>query len=124
MARRRKRSEPGFNLAFLDIMSCGFGAVILLFLMLAFFATFIIFLDQKLVRSSVSTPAEKADQDRTKPTIDFYSVLPDRKVEIPVSEEEQKAIKNPSINKTSGDKFLLQAGSMQWIEIIVGNVLN
>ncbi len=34
MARRRKRSEPGFNLAFLDIMSCGFGAVILLFLML------------------------------------------------------------------------------------------
>jgi len=34
MTRRRRRSQPGFNLAFLDIMSCGFGAVILLFLML------------------------------------------------------------------------------------------
>ncbi len=86
---------------------------VFLFLMLAFFAAFIIFLDQKLVGNSVSTPVEKQDQDRTKPTFDFYSILPDRKVEIPVSEAEQEAIKNPSINKTSGDQALLQVGSFQ-----------
>lgn len=86
---------------------------VFLFLMLASFAAFIIFLDQKLVGNSVSTPVEKQDQERTKPTIDFYSILPDRKVEIPVSEEEQEAIENPSINKTSGDQVLLQVGSFQ-----------
>ena len=58
-------------------------------------------------------PVEKQDQDRTKPTFDFYSILPDRKVEIPVSEKEQEGLENPSINKTSGDQVLLQAGSFQ-----------
>ncbi|MDH5353266.1 MAG: SPOR domain-containing protein [Gammaproteobacteria bacterium] len=86
---------------------------VFLFLMLGFFAAFIIFLDQKLVGTSVSKPVEKQNQDRTKPTIDFYSVLPDRKVEIPVSEEEKQAIENPTINKTAGDQVLLQVGSFQ-----------
>ena len=31
---RRKRSFSGFNLSFLDIMSCGFGAVVLVFLII------------------------------------------------------------------------------------------
>ena len=30
----RKRSFSTFNLSFLDIMSCGFGAVVLIFLMI------------------------------------------------------------------------------------------
>lgn len=34
MARRKKRSFSTFNLSFLDIMSCGFGAVILVFLII------------------------------------------------------------------------------------------
>ncbi len=34
MARRSRREAPGFNLAFLDIMSCGLGAVILIFLLM------------------------------------------------------------------------------------------
>ncbi len=34
MARRRKRSFTTFNLSFLDIMSCGFGAVVLVFLII------------------------------------------------------------------------------------------
>lgn len=34
MARRRKRSFSTFNLSFLDIMSCGFGAVVLVFLII------------------------------------------------------------------------------------------
>src|SRR6056297_1290420 len=31
---RRKRSFTAFNLSFLDIMSCGFGAVVLVFLII------------------------------------------------------------------------------------------
>ncbi len=34
MGRRRKRSAIAFNLSFLDIMSCGFGAVVLVFLII------------------------------------------------------------------------------------------
>ena len=34
MARRKKRSFTTFNLSFLDIMSCGFGAVVLVFLII------------------------------------------------------------------------------------------
>ena len=34
MARRKKRSFSTFNLSFLDIMSCGFGAVVLVFLII------------------------------------------------------------------------------------------
>ena len=33
MVARRGRESPGFNLAFLDIMSCGLGAVVLVFLL-------------------------------------------------------------------------------------------
>jgi cell division protein FtsN len=87
---------------------------IFLILMLLSFAAFILFLDQKIVRSSHdSKPVVSEDKNRDKPTIDFYSVLPDRKVEIPVTEEEKEALKNPSINKTSGDQVLLQVGSFQ-----------
>jgi len=87
---------------------------VFLLLMLASFAAFIVFLDQKIVRSSHDlNPIASQSQDRTKPTIDFYSVLPDRKVEITVLEEQKEGIKNPSINKTSGDQVLLQVGSFQ-----------
>ncbi len=87
---------------------------ITLLLMLGLFATFIVYLDQRIVSNSHSTDnTERNDADRTKPKIDFYSVLPDRKVEIPISEEEQEGIRNPSINKTSGDQVLLQVGSFQ-----------
>ncbi|MCP4236897.1 MAG: hypothetical protein GY770_25515, partial [Aestuariibacter sp.] len=87
---------------------------VILLLMLGMFAAFIVYLDQRIVSSSHSTDNTKHnDADRTRPKIDFYSVLPDRKVEIPISEEEQEGISNPSINKTSGDQVLLQVGSFQ-----------
>ena len=34
MARRRRQANTAFNLSFLDIMSCGFGAIVLLFLIM------------------------------------------------------------------------------------------
>lgn len=87
---------------------------VFLFLMLALFAGFILFLDQKIVRSKDgSSKATTSQPKSTKPTIDFYSVLPDRKVEIPVSEQEREGIANPSINKTDGKQVMLQVGSFQ-----------
>jgi cell division protein FtsN len=85
-----------------------------LFLMLGIFAAFLLFLDQKIVQSN--TPAESTKTSKPvddKPRIDFYSILPDRVVDIPISEEDQQAIENPSINKTAGEAIFLQVGSFQ-----------
>ena len=36
MAKRTRKAEDGFNLAFLDVMACGLGAVILIFMLVDF----------------------------------------------------------------------------------------
>ena len=61
---------------------------IFLVTLLVSFAGFIVFLDQKLVQPQAqpSQPATAPQNPETKPTIDFYSVLPQREVEIPVSD--------------------------------------
>lgn len=85
-----------------------------LFLMLGIFAAFLLFLDQKIVQNNA--PAESSTTSKPvddKPRIDFYSILPDRVVDIPISEEDQQAIENPSINKTAGEAIFLQVGSFQ-----------
>lgn len=89
-------------------------AWVFLFLILGLFAAFILFLDQKIVKTSTPTPAaETKKQENDKPRIDFYSILPGRVVDIPVSEEEQQAIENPAINKTADQTVILQVGSFQ-----------
>jgi hypothetical protein len=71
-----------------------------LFLMLFSFVAFILFLDKKIVDSGAGSSSEQPQVgSENKPTIDFYSVLPKRKVDIPISDEERAAIENPSINK-------------------------
>ncbi|MCP4389487.1 MAG: hypothetical protein GY802_14420, partial [Gammaproteobacteria bacterium] len=58
-----------------------------LFLMLLSFVAFILFLDQKIVSSGAgNTPEQASGNSENKPTIDFYSVLPQREVEIPISD--------------------------------------
>lgn len=85
-----------------------------LFLMLLSFVAFIMFLDQKIVSSGAGNTQESpASGSENKPTIDFYSVLPQREVEIPISEEDRAAIENPSINKEAVDQSILQVGSFQ-----------
>ncbi len=85
-----------------------------LLLLLASFVAFILFLDQKIVRSAADTDAQtQSSSSATKPKIDFYEVLPRRKVEIPISEEEQQAMENPVINKQAQDQTILQVGSFQ-----------
>ena len=85
-----------------------------LFLLLLSFVAFIMFLDQKIVSSGAGTSRESAESgSENKPTIDFYSVLPQREVEIPISDEDRAAIENPSINKEAVDQSILQVGSFQ-----------
>jgi cell division protein FtsN len=85
-----------------------------LFLMLGMFAAFLLFLDQKIVQNNAPAQSPKTVKSvDDKPRIDFYSILPDRVVDIPISEEDQQAIENPSINKTAGEAIFLQVGSFQ-----------
>lgn len=87
---------------------------VFLLMMLGMFAAFIAFLDQKIVRKGDSVPQQETSTENiTKPRFDFYSVLPDRILDIPVSEQEREAIENPKINKTEGEMVLLQVGSFQ-----------
>lgn len=87
---------------------------VLLLLMLLSFVAFILFLDRKIVDSGAGGVREEAAGGNVdKPTIDFYSVLPRREVEIPISEKDRAAIENPSLNKEAVDQSILQVGSFQ-----------
>ncbi len=85
-----------------------------LLLLLASFVAFILFLDQKIVRSAAETGVQtQSSSSEVKPKIDFYEVLPDRTVEIPISEEEKQAMENPVINKQAQEQLILQVGAFQ-----------
>ena len=87
---------------------------VFLLLILASFVAFVLFLDQKIVQSGAEDqPRQESTGSKNKPTIDFYSVLPERELEIPISEEDRDAIENPSINKEVVDQSILQVGSFQ-----------
>ncbi len=87
---------------------------VFLLLVLGSFMAFVLFLDQKIVNNGAGdNQQQESTGSKNKPTIDFYSVLPQRKVEIPISEEERAAIENPSINKEVVDQSILQVGSFQ-----------
>ena len=83
-----------------------------LLLILASFVAFVLFLDQKIVNSGTNAnKPQESSNSVNKPTIDFYSVLPKCKVDIPIDEEDRDAIENPSFNKQAVDKSILQVGS-------------
>jgi cell division protein FtsN len=86
---------------------------IFLLMMLASFVAFILYLDQKVVEQGAAGGEQRQEGGENKPTIDFYTVLRERKVEIPISEEEREAIENPSINKDAVGQAILQVGSFQ-----------
>jgi len=70
---------------------------IILLLIIGLFAAFVFFLDTKVDKGEIAKPAEATQKKDDKPRIDFYKILPDRTVDIPISEEDQQAIENPSI---------------------------
>ncbi len=85
-----------------------------LLLLLLSFVAFILFLDQKIVSQGTANQARQQSQgSENKPTIDFYKVLPEREVDIPISEEDREAIENPTLNKEAVDQSILQVGSFQ-----------
>ena len=84
-----------------------------LLLLLISFVGFILFLDQKIVKSGREGGTEPSNSSENKPVIDFYKVLPQREVEIPISEEDREAIENPTINAEAEKKIILQVGSFQ-----------
>ena len=85
-----------------------------LLLVLASFMALVLFLDQQIAENGAQDNQQQASTgSANKPTIDFYSVLPKRKVEIPISEEDREGIDNPSINKEATDRSILQVGSFQ-----------
>ncbi len=88
-----------------------------LLLIVGLFAAFILFLDQKIVSSiRQQDPVSDGGGISSEPVIDFYQILPNRTVEVPVPKAE-----NPTVNaqgrkpgsSTSDHRYLLQAGSFR-----------
>ena len=85
-----------------------------LILMLGSFAAGILYLDSQIVKSSKANATKQAPgSEKQKPIIDFYTVLENRTVDIPVPKDDIDGLKNPSINKQAVEKYTLQAGSFQ-----------
>ena len=85
-----------------------------LLLMLGAFVVFVLFLDQELANTG-SSKQQQPEKSATsnKPIIDFYSILPERELEITILEEDRAAIENTTINKEVVSKSILQVGSFQ-----------
>ncbi len=86
---------------------------VILILIIGFFAAFVFFLDTKIDKGEKPKTVVATRKKDDKPRIDFYSILPDRKLDIPISAEDRQAIENPSINKQAGEEIILQVGSFQ-----------
>lgn len=85
-----------------------------LVLILGSFAAGILYLDSRIVKSSKANAKKQVpDTNKEKPIIDFYTVLENREMDIPVPEDDVDGLENPSINKNAVKQFTLQAGSFQ-----------
>lgn len=84
-------------------------------LIITMFVAFILFLDQKIVKDSqLNSVQEQSDNDPGEPVFDFYTVLPQRGVDIP--EPEGESVPNKRAADTanaSQERYLLQAGSFR-----------
>jgi cell division protein FtsN len=83
-------------------------------LMLGLFVAGIFYLDSQIVKTSKAN-AKKPDTTtkKQKPKIDFYTVLEERVMDIPVPKDDVDGLENPTINKKTVKKFTLQAGSFR-----------
>jgi cell division protein FtsN len=86
-----------------------------LFIIVGLFVTFILFLDQKIVKGSrQQAPPTKPEDSTSKPVIDFYSVLKERHFEVP--EKQQEGIQPGPTGNTQdvpAKQYILQAGSFK-----------
>ncbi len=84
-------------------------------LIIGLFVAFILFLDQNIIKNGrqqkqqVDKPSET-----TKPVFDFYTVLPERKIDIQDSQSSQPNVINvPNKKKRNAGRYMVQAGSFQ-----------
>lgn len=88
-------------------------------LILALFVAFILFLDQNIVKSGRKENTMQQNTGvNTKPVFDFYTVLPERKIDIEETVNKQADIpnasaKSPRNKKQVTDRYIIQAGSFQ-----------
>ena len=80
-------------------------------LMLGLFVAGIFYLDSQIVKTSKAN-AKKPDTTtkKQKPKIDFYTVLEESVMDIPVPKDDVDGLENPAINKNTVKKSTLQAG--------------
>ncbi len=84
-------------------------------LIIGLFVAFILFLDQNIVKSGrqESKPIERSGIN-TKPVFDFYTVLPERKMDIQDIQNSEPDVPNVSNKaKASANRYIVQAGSFQ-----------
>ena len=90
---------------------------LLLAIIIASFVAFILFLDRNIVSNAQRQPAQDAPEKNTRqPVFDFYTVLPEREVDIPLLEDDAPAKKKATIRQPppkKGDRYLMQVGSYQ-----------
>ena len=88
-----------------------------LILIVLSFAAFIMFLDRNIVQNATRQPAPEAPAQNTqKPVFDFYTVLPEREVEIPDIATPSDAKKHAAATKikpAASERYLMQVGSYQ-----------
>ena len=85
-----------------------------LILMLGLFSAAILYLDSQIVKiSKANAKKPEVETNKPKPKIDFYTVLEERVMEIPVPKGDVDGLKNPSINKLGIMKLILQAGAFK-----------
>lgn len=85
-----------------------------LILMLGLFAAGILYLDRQIVNTSKANAKKpEATTGKQKPKIDFYTVLEERVLDIPIPKDDVDGLNNPAINKLAVQKFILQAGSFK-----------
>jgi len=84
-------------------------------LIIGLFVAFILFLDQNIVKNAQRETQVVAGKSATsKPVFDFYTVLPERKIDIPELPADQPDVPNISNKKkASKGRHLIQAGSFQ-----------
>lgn len=87
-----------------------------LIVVLGLFVAGILYLDRQIVKSSkANAEPQPSSPEKQKPKIDFYTILENRKVDIPVPNDDIDGLKNPSINKQAVEKMTLQVGSFQTV---------
>jgi cell division protein FtsN len=85
-----------------------------LILILGSFVAGILYLDGQIVKASKANAEKpKATTGKQKPKIDFYTVLEERTLDIPIPQDDVDGLENPSINKLAVAKLILQAGSFK-----------